>query len=355
MEISRNEKLEQLDRVLQSHTFQGSESLRSFLRFVVSKTMEDHEDQLKEYTIATEVFGRGDNYNPKIDSVVRVQAGRLRTKLQEYYATEGKADAIVIDLPKGHYKPVFQSIGNNNATTVSAPNALPFEEPDTVSTRSLSPAAKTVEKAWFIGLSGAVILLIITTTLLAVSNLSFRKTKESPPSTAGYGPTWEPFLESSSPTLLVLGNPPVYRFVNAMDPSAALAKSIPLTSDQTNALADELGKTFITKNNPAPKLLLCPDEYTGIGEAIGLHRLTDILRTNGKNVVVKQSRTVSAEDLKDHNVIMLGSIWVNEWSGKLPVKEDFVYTARATIENDAQQAGEDREYKPGFDPSSGKL
>jgi hypothetical protein len=140
-----------------------------------------------------------------------------------------------------------------------------------------------------------------------------------------------------------------------MDPPAALAHSIPLTPEQTNALGDELGKTFITKNNPAPKLLLCPDEYTGIGEAIGLHRLTDVLRTNGKNVVVKQSRTVSAEDLKDHNVILLGSIFVNEWSGKLPVKEDFVYTARATIENNAPQPGEDREYKPSFDPATGKL
>src|SRR5262247_3636521 len=107
MEIDKKDRLAQLERVLQSRAFHGSESLRSFLQFVVLKTIDDHEDQLKEYTIATEVFGRGDSYNPKIDSVVRVQAGRLRAKLQEYYATEGKSDTIIIDLPKGHYKPVF--------------------------------------------------------------------------------------------------------------------------------------------------------------------------------------------------------------------------------------------------------
>ncbi|HEX8187756.1 MAG TPA: hypothetical protein VF586_05360, partial [Pyrinomonadaceae bacterium] len=107
MELDREQKLEQLERVLQSRTLQNSESLKAFLRFVVEKTLDDQGAQLKEYTIATEVFGRNSDYDPRIDSVVRVQAGRLRTKLQEYYTTEGKGDSVVIDLPKGHYYPVF--------------------------------------------------------------------------------------------------------------------------------------------------------------------------------------------------------------------------------------------------------
>src|SRR5215211_8972784 len=107
MELGREQKLEQLERVLQSRALQNSESLKAFLRFVVERTVEDEGAQLKEYTIATEVFGRNSDYDPRIDSVVRVQAGRLRTKLQEYYTTEGKGDSVVIDLPKGHYYPVF--------------------------------------------------------------------------------------------------------------------------------------------------------------------------------------------------------------------------------------------------------
>src|SRR5215211_2798870 len=109
MELGREQKLEQLERVLQSRALQNSESLKAFLRFVVEKTVEDEGAQLKEYTIATEVFGRNSDYDPRIDAVVRVQAGRLRTKLQEYYTTEGKGDPVVIDLPKGHYHPVFVS------------------------------------------------------------------------------------------------------------------------------------------------------------------------------------------------------------------------------------------------------
>src|ERR687894_845641 len=107
MELGKEQKLEQLEKVLQSRTLQNSESLKAFLRFVVEKTIADRDALLKEYTIATEVFGRNSDYDPRIDSVVRVQAGRLRTKLQEYYNTEGKGDPVIIDLPKGHYHPVF--------------------------------------------------------------------------------------------------------------------------------------------------------------------------------------------------------------------------------------------------------
>ncbi len=107
MEITKEEKLEQLGKLLHSRALNGSDSLRSFLRFVVEKAAENQESQLKEYVIATEVFGRSGDYNPRIDSTVRVQAGRLRTKLSEYYATEGKDDKVLIDLPKGHYTPIF--------------------------------------------------------------------------------------------------------------------------------------------------------------------------------------------------------------------------------------------------------
>src|SRR4029453_2760322 len=105
--MTREEKLEQLERILQGHTLHGSENLKNFLRFVVQKTVDSEDSQLKEYVIATEVFGRSSDYNTRTDSVVRVQAGRLRSKLQEYYATEGKDDKVVIDLPKGHYRPIF--------------------------------------------------------------------------------------------------------------------------------------------------------------------------------------------------------------------------------------------------------
>ena len=107
MELSREEKLDALQRVLHSKSLRGSESLKAFLEFVSLKAIDNQESYLKEYTIATEVFGRRSDYDSRSDSVVRVQAGRLRTKLQEYYANEGKRDRVLIDLPKGKYIPVF--------------------------------------------------------------------------------------------------------------------------------------------------------------------------------------------------------------------------------------------------------
>src|ERR671939_1877848 len=117
MNLSKDEKLAQLERILHSQIMQGSESLRAFLRFVVQKAIDQQEDQLKEYTIATEVFGRGEQYSPRTDSVVRVQASRLRSKLQEYYFTEGKADQVLIELPKGHYTPSFSYLHPDNGGT----------------------------------------------------------------------------------------------------------------------------------------------------------------------------------------------------------------------------------------------
>ncbi len=105
--MTTEEKLAQLERILNGRTLHGSENLKAFLRFVVEKTVENGDGGLKEYVIATEVFGRNTDYNSRIDSVVRVQASRLRVKLHDYYATEGKSDQVVIDLPKGHYTPTF--------------------------------------------------------------------------------------------------------------------------------------------------------------------------------------------------------------------------------------------------------
>ena len=109
------------------------------------------------------------------------------------------------------------------------------------------------------------------------------------------------------------------------------------------------------RDSPIRRLVLSYDEYTGVGEAIGLHRVSALLQKVGKNTVVKQSRTVSGEDLKNHNVILLGSARVNERSEKTPIVEDFLHGASATIVNQHPNAGEEKEYRARFDLTNGKL
>jgi TolB-like protein len=97
----------QLDRVLASETFAGSARLSRFLRYVVERTLAGEGDRLKEYAVGVDVFDRDDGYDPRLDSLVRVEAGRLRTKLSEYYGAAGAADPVIIRMPRGSYAPVF--------------------------------------------------------------------------------------------------------------------------------------------------------------------------------------------------------------------------------------------------------
>ena len=178
MNLQREAKLEQLERILQSRVLHGSENLKSFLRYVTLKSIEESTDHLKEYTIATEVFGRNDDFSPRSDSVVRVQASRLRHKLQEYYATEGKSDRILIELPKGHYNPVFTII-EDASDSESAPQ--PAQQAANIQAQVTTPMP-VVESSASAGKSGklvkafsaAVVLLAGACILLVISNINLR-------------------------------------------------------------------------------------------------------------------------------------------------------------------------------------
>jgi TolB-like protein/Tfp pilus assembly protein PilF len=108
---------EQLDRVLRSPGFAHNERLSRFLRFVVERHLEGKDDELKESVIGVEVFGRRADYNPKQDSIVRTEAGRLRARLSEFYIGEGKNDPLVIELPKGGYTPSFRQLEEGGQLT----------------------------------------------------------------------------------------------------------------------------------------------------------------------------------------------------------------------------------------------
>jgi predicted ATPase len=93
----------QLDRILRSRAFSNAPSLSRFLTLVVRHALEGNGNGLKEYTIGVEAFARPESFDPRIDNIVRVQARKLRAKLGQYYASEGRADPIVIEVPKGQY------------------------------------------------------------------------------------------------------------------------------------------------------------------------------------------------------------------------------------------------------------
>jgi TolB-like protein/Tfp pilus assembly protein PilF len=98
-----------LDRILASDVFRNARRPSQFLRFIVESALADKEKRIKEYLIGVEVFERPADYDPKSDPVVRIEAGRLRKKLSEYYAGSGANDPIIVELPKGGYIPTFRA------------------------------------------------------------------------------------------------------------------------------------------------------------------------------------------------------------------------------------------------------
>ena len=106
---------EQLGRILRSPLFAPAPMLSRLLQYVVDRTAASQADQLKEYSIGVEVFGRGPSFDPRTDTIVRVQARRLRAKLQDYYRGDGQHDPIVLELPKGRYAVVCRPAGRHPA------------------------------------------------------------------------------------------------------------------------------------------------------------------------------------------------------------------------------------------------
>lgn len=99
---------EALGRILDSPDFDATDRIRRFLSYVVDETLCGRPDRIKAYSIATSVFGRDETFDPQVDSIVRIVAGRMRRSLERYYLTGGKNDPVRIRIPKGSYVPVFE-------------------------------------------------------------------------------------------------------------------------------------------------------------------------------------------------------------------------------------------------------
>lgn len=107
----------EVDRILASKGFVSAGRLSRLLRYAVDKTIAGEADQLKEYAVGVEVFDRDANYDPRLDSIVRVEAGRLRSRLEEYYSGEGATSPIRISLPRGGYVAQFARRDDDGPST----------------------------------------------------------------------------------------------------------------------------------------------------------------------------------------------------------------------------------------------
>ena len=120
----------QLGQIVGSPEFRQSGRLQSFLTYIVDEALEGRADRLKGYTLGIEVFGREQDFDPAIDCIVRVEAGRLRSRLKSYYMEQGRDDPILIELPKGGYMPRWSV--REQAASAALPAATPDDDYDPV-------------------------------------------------------------------------------------------------------------------------------------------------------------------------------------------------------------------------------
>jgi hypothetical protein len=278
-----------VEKLSNSSVLHGSESLCKLLRYLVRHAIEHPGTPLKEYQIATEEFGRPPDFDPAVDSMVRVQAGRLRAKLIEYYATEGAEDSLRVELPKGTYTLSFHHRQPGDA------------HPHDLAEGDSHPASRTsTPRSWLVAVVTLSILLVA-----ALAALYFTRRETSVPSALAVEPAatslqvfWKPFLRGPDEPWVVFSNAAFFgrpetgmRYYNpARDPHDAVW-----------------------------------DHYTGVGEVIAVHDLDQVFSSLHRTIRVKRGSLFSLDDAKNNDLIFVGSPSENLTLLEIPGTHEFVF------------------------------
>jgi tetratricopeptide (TPR) repeat protein len=110
--MNKSEVQDQVKRIADSVEFKNSSRLSDFLNYIVEEALAGRADRIKGLTVAQAVYSVGENFDPESNSIVRVEAGRLRRRIDKYYSTVGKNDPLLITIPKGSYAPAFSNNPN---------------------------------------------------------------------------------------------------------------------------------------------------------------------------------------------------------------------------------------------------
>lgn len=151
--------LDQLEQILSSADFASSARLKKLLRYIVEESLAGRSSQLKEYTIAVDVFDRDQSFDPQTSSIVRVEASRLRGKLEKYNALSGRNDPVRIDLPAGAYVPIFTNATANQTADVTGETSASPVPPQPWKSRRILAYAMPIS---FMAITAVVIAVIAT-------------------------------------------------------------------------------------------------------------------------------------------------------------------------------------------------
>jgi len=288
----REQYLPQIERLVNSHVLHGSESLCKLLRYLAKHALDHPGSPIKEYQIATEVFGRSTDFDPQLDSMVRVQAGRLRGKLSEYYSSDGAEDSVVVELPKGTYVLSFHP-RVPAARSHSGSAADKWEGTgDAHSYRKWAIA--TVSLGVLLVAAAAVILSLLSSRNPAQAGLS-RDTEVAP---AAFRVFWNGFVSGQEEPWVIFSN------------AAFVGRP-------------ETGMRYYDNGKDKGSFIL--DHYTGVGEVLAIHELDRVFDLLHRQLRVKRGSLFSLDDAKNNNLIFVGSPFENLTLLEIPGTQEFLF------------------------------
>jgi len=313
----------QVERLAQSEVLHSSESLCRLLRYLARHSLDHPGVSLKEYQIATEVFGRPLDFDPQSDSAIRVQAGRLRAKLIEYYASEGAADPILVELPKGSYVLQFHrraSAGlppHNGNSTVKTHTGAVFNVQDSAGSWKIAALA--------LGIVCLVLLTVVGILLTSRSVISTALAGQNDLEPREFQQLWRAFISAPQAPWVIFSN------------AAFVGRP-------------ETGMRYYNSSRDSNSLIW--DHYTGVGEVLAVHDLDEVFETFHHSLRVKRGSLFSLDDARNNNLIFLGSPSENLTLMEIPSTREFVFQRLAdgprkgdlAVVNSHPQRNEEKSY-----------
>lgn len=360
----------QVQRILRSIAFRNAHTLQHLLQFLVAQGCGPDPETLKESTIGVGVFNRPADFDPKTDPVVRVQVHRLRQKLQEYYETDGRQDPVLIDIPKGTYLPVFQEVVRHDPaeSSLSVPQSEEILSCDTSiaddasaggEVRAVSSKNRRFGKLFFrsIALAAATAVLIF-----AVGFWFGRRQLRYGSSTGIAAASTDSSLNPSNASVkkfwtALLGNDktPIIAHADAvflLDTRDDLFWFPHEESGYRGAPVDPaLAQRFAASPTLVAKAgkLYYEDSYMGSGDTSAIAILANLFGKLGLKPIIEGGKDLTPEDLKQHNVILVGSSFQSYAVAQFGSMGDFRFMHSPPSEKEKDWSGliEDLHPRPG--------
>jgi hypothetical protein len=291
-QFERERRLAQIERLVNSRVLHGSESLCKLLRYLAEHSLDHPGLSLKEYQIATEVFERPRDFDPQHDSTIRVQAGRLRLKLAEYYSTEGATDSLVVEIPKGTYvvsfhgRPLLPSEG-------AKPRWRMLDARETTQARRSWPMVPIILS----------VLLLVTIGVIAVLlargyGVGVQRAVSEEPVPAAFADFWKAFVSGTDKPWVIFSN------------GAFVGRP-------------ETGMRYFDSTRDTRDGIL--DHYTGVGEVLAIHALDRTFGLMHRELRVKRGSLLSLDDVKNNDTIFVGSPAENLTLREIPSSQHFLF------------------------------